>query len=217
MPNPKDEAARMIEPTLSVAEAIEAFADTHFVQSLNCRYAEPWRHYHAMEHPAAMKDNLILAVGDGVRIVDGATAIAFILWHDAIYDPQAVHGRNEALSAELCSYEFGTVGHPTSVGRACEAILATIGHRPPDLTVCPDIYILLDIDLAILGSDPATFSRYDAGIRAEYIHVPEEIYVAKRREVLTSFLKRDRLYLTDWACDRWEETARTNLEAAITT
>lgn len=205
----------LMRSDLTLAEAIEEMAATHFVHTLNCRYAEPWRHYHDITHIAALKDNLLTAAADGVRIADGAAAIAFVLWHDSIYDPQAAHGRNEALSAQLCSYEFGTVGHPASVSRACEGILATIGHRPPDPDLCPDGHLLLDVDLAILGTEPGLFARYDAGIRSEYNHVPEEIYLTKRREVLTSFLRRDRLYLTDWAFDRWEESARANLEAAI--
>lgn len=35
-----------------------------------------------------MKALLLQAEAEGVPIVDGAAAAAFVLWHDAVYDPQ---------------------------------------------------------------------------------------------------------------------------------
>lgn len=205
----------MLSDQMTLAEAMEEISILPVVKTLQCRHSEPWRHYHVWQHPTAMTQSLKEAISDGVRLIDGAAALAFILWHDAIYDPQASHGRNEALSAQLCSFEFGAIGHPNSINRACEAILATIGHVPPDSSICPDAEILLDCDLGILGAEQEHFDHYDACIRAEYYHVPEDIYAAKRKEILTSFLKRDRLYITEWAHEKWDEKARQNLERVI--
>lgn len=207
----------MLSDNMTVPEAMEAVATSHLMQTLRTRHMEPWRHYHDWTHPTAMKTLVLEAANEGVRIVDGASVLAFIIWHDSIYDTHAANGRNEALSAQLCSYEFGTIGHPRSVGRACEGILATIGHRPCDINLCPDIRLKLDVDLAILGAEPVHFDRYDVGIRAEYAHVTEDLYREKRREVLEAFLSRDRLYLTDWGWERWEMQARENLGRAIAT
>lgn len=183
--------------------------------SIKDRYAEPWRAYHNQRHIDELRTHVLAAEQEGVVITDGAAALAFILWHDAIYDPQSAHGRNEALSAQLCSKEFAAIGQMISVARACDAIIATIKHEPPSFEASPDAPLLLDCDLAILGSDPERFAAYDADIRTEYAHVPEDIYRTKRREVLTRFLQRDRLYLTDWAHARWEEQARENLRSAM--
>ncbi|MBT9552193.1 MAG: hypothetical protein IV088_15195 [Hydrogenophaga sp.] len=49
---------------------------------------------------------------------------------------------------------------------------------------------LVDIDLAILGADPARFAEYDAQVREEYRWVPNWLYRCKRREVLAGFLAR---------------------------
>jgi len=204
----------MLPTNLTFAAAIAAFATTTVAPVIQSRYGEPWRHYHDELHIAEIKGHLQAAEADGVRIHDGAAAIAFVLWHDSIYDPQAVHGRNEALSSQLCSLEFGAIGHPTSVARACEAILATIGHTPPDPATCPDSALLLDCDLAILGAPPERFALYDIAIRQEYAHVPEDVYRTKRREVLLRFLQRERLFMTDWAHARWDAQARINLAQA---
>ena len=183
--------------------------------SLEDRYAEPWRAYHNRLHITELQEHLLAAEQDAVIIQDGAAALAFVLWHDAIYDPMAPHGRNETLSAQLCSHEFGKIAGATSVLRAVDAIMATISHTLEGEGGNPDAPLLLDCDLAILGSDPERFAEYDAAIRAEYVLVPEDIYRTKRREVLTKFLERDRLYLTDWAYEQWEEQARENLRSAI--
>ncbi len=78
-----------------------------------------------------------------------------------------------------------------------------------------DEALLLDIDLAILGSDPARFRRYDEGIRNEYSWVPESHYRAARARVLEGFLERNSIYQTDVMRARYEKSARRNLAAAL--
>ena len=194
--------------------AIAALVGAAPIAALRSRYDEPWRHYHVWAHPQAMLRHLERAIADGVELADPVAAAGFVLWHDAIYDPQAPHGRNELLSAELCRTEMAAIADPVPVARACTAIEATIRHLLPKGD-CPDAALLLDIDLSILGADEATFAVYDQAIRAEYAHVAEPDYCAGRAAILRRFLDRDRLYLTDWGADRWEKAARANLAAAI--
>ena len=184
------------------------------IVALKARYDEPWRHYHAWPHPQAMLHHLAAAGADGVAVVDHDAAVGFILWHDAVYDPQAGGGRNERLSAALCSAEMAAIASPVAVDRAVAAIEATVRHQLPDRD-CPDGALLLDIDLSILGADAAAFDAYDTAIRREYAHVAEADYRAGRRAILSAFLDRPRLYLTDWGHDRWEASARVNLRRAI--
>ncbi len=193
---------------------IAAFLDRAPIAALRSRYDEPWRHYHVWAHPQAMLRHLDRAIADGVAVTDPIAAAGFILWHDAIYDPQAPHGRNEMLSAELCRAEMSAIAGPVAVARACAAIEATIRHQVPDQD-CPDAALLLDIDLSILGADAEAFSAYDRAIRAEYVDVAEPDYRAGRAAVLRRFLDRERLYLTDWGFARWEQAARANLAATI--
>lgn len=184
------------------------------LDALQSRYGEPWRHYHVWAHPMAMLGHLAAAQADGVGLADPDAAVGFVLWHDAIYDPQAGGGRNERLSAVLCRAEMAAIAEPRSVDRAIRAIEATIAHRLPDGD-CPDAALLLDIDLAILGADDAGFDADDAAIRREYSYVPEADYRAARADILARFLDRERLYMTPWAQQRWAARARANLSRAI--
>lgn len=195
-----------------IAAAVADLFTTSEALAVRARYHEPWRHYHDWSHPIAMIRHLTAAELSGVPIEDPVAAVGFILWHDAIYDPQATHGRNERLSAALCRATFAAA--PSSVDRAVAAIEATIDHRLPS-GPANDIALLLDVDLAILGAADPEFDAYDAQIAAEYGHVPADAYRTGRAAILRRFLERDRLYLTDWAADRWERRARANLTRAI--
>ncbi|QNA82731.1 hypothetical protein G4G27_00935 [Sphingomonas sp. So64.6b] len=148
--------------------------------ALERRYREPWRHYHAWDHPKAMLAHLDRAIGDAVPVVDPAACAGFVLWHDSIYDPQAPHGRNEELSAALCVAEMSLIANALVTARAGAAILATIRHLPPAPNDCPDGALLLDIDLSILGQSPTMFDVYDRQIRAEYAHVEPSLYGTAR-------------------------------------
>lgn len=182
--------------------------------ALRSRYDEPCRHYHVWAHVEAMLRHLAEAQADGVALADPDAAVGFVLWHDAVYDPQAGGGRNERLSAELCRAEMDGLADAVSVDRAARAIEATISHRLPDGD-CPDSAILLDIDLSILGANATGFDGYDAAIRREYAHVAERDYRTGRAAILRQFLARETLYLTDWARQRWEGRARINLARAV--
>ncbi|MFL0560229.1 hypothetical protein ACH0CP_11060 [Sphingomonas sp. 179-I 2A4 NHS] len=198
---------------MSVTDAFTALVETSTGTAVRCRYHEPWRHYHDWSHPLAMIVHLVAAERDGIQIHDSTAAAAFVLWHDAIYDPQAAAGRNEELSAALCRNDLSAPA--ISVERAVAAILATADHKVPDAGKCPDGALLLDVDLAILGAEADDFDRYDAQIAAEYAHVEPAAYRAGRAGVLRRFLNRGRLYVTDWARARWEARARDNLARAI--
>jgi predicted metal-dependent HD superfamily phosphohydrolase len=97
-------------------------------------------------------------------------------------------------------------------------VLATRIHAIPagiDPAIAADCAWFLDMDLSILGADPATFAWYDAAIRVEYAAVPDAEWRARRPGVLATFLDRERLYLTDHFHARCDAQARINLRAAI--
>ena len=134
--------------------------------------------------------------------------IEMALWfHDAVYDPKS--SENEALSA-LMAVE--AIGDGEMVREVARLIMLTKTHEPGG---GPDDAWIIDIDLAIFAQSPARVMEYERQIREEYTWVPEELYREKRAEVLTGFLNRERLYLTAWARERFEQWARENLRALI--
>ncbi|MDL2342665.1 phosphohydrolase [Deinococcus sp. MIMF12] len=167
-------------------------------------YAAPERAYHTAEHVGAVLDAL------ASREVLTPTLALAVWGHDLIHDPSA--GDNEARSAAVFGDWLAAEGADAGlVGEVRSLILATRHTDPPSTRAEA---LLVDADLSILGTDPATFAAYDAAIRQEYDFVPEAVYRTGRARVLRGFLERDRLYTTPEFAGL-EDQARANLQAAL--
>lgn len=175
------------------------------MQQLIDAWAEPQRHYHSLQH---LRECLAL-LEPALDLVKRPGEVELALWfHDAVYDPQAKG--NEARSADWAVEALAQAGAGREVQERVHAlIMATCHDAEP---VDADARLLVDIDLAILGADPARFAEYDAQVREEYRWVPDLIYRAKRREVLAGFLARPALYGTERFRERFEAQARENLQ-----
>jgi predicted metal-dependent HD superfamily phosphohydrolase len=176
---------------------------------LEARYREPQRHYHTLQHLEEC-----FAALDAVRPhVADVAAVELALWfHDAVYD---VHRHdNEARSAGLAAATLRAAGLPDALtGKVTALILATRDHAAADADA--DAAALLDADLAILGAAPARFDDYERQIRAEYAHVPDDVFVPARRRILENFLQRPHLFATPGFRVRFGQQARANLETAL--
>ncbi len=175
------------------------------------RYAEPTRRYHTLDHVEA-----VLATIDELverEPCDERRALSLAGWlHDVIYDPTASH--NEAESATYAHDRLVALGLPRELAAdAARLIELTARHVVADDD--PDGRILIDADLAILGAPEGVYDAYADAIRAEYAHVPEDLYRAGRAQVLAAFLDRPRLFRTDTAHDRFDATARANLRREL--
>jgi predicted metal-dependent HD superfamily phosphohydrolase len=91
---------------------------------------------------------------------------------------------------------------------------ATATHVAPPATAV-DTAVLLDADLAVLGSEPASYQAYVDGVRSEYAHVSAADWRSGRTQVLQSFLDRPTLYATPTGRARWEVRARANVAAEV--
>jgi predicted metal-dependent HD superfamily phosphohydrolase len=169
------------------------------------RYAEPDRHYHTLDHIADVLATLrTFGVDPPER--PALTFAAFL--HDVVYHTRA--SDNEDRSAAFARELLETLDVPDPIrDKTARLILLTKAHRtdPTDL----DGRLLLDADLAILGSEPEVYDRYAALIRREYAWVPEEDYRTGRACVLEGFLRRPRIYATDALFVRAEDRARDNV------
>jgi predicted metal-dependent HD superfamily phosphohydrolase len=175
---------------------------------LTAAYAERHRHYHNQQHIAEC-----LAEFDAARdLVRQPEAVELALWfHDAVYNPRA--GDNEERSAALAHACLDEAGVSASISNAVtELVMATKSHQPG---ANADAAVMMDIDLSILGQPEQRFLEYETQIRREYRWVPKMIFAPKRAQILEGFLRRDRIYRTDWFYNKCETTARRNLEWAI--
>src|SRR5207253_1454914 len=91
-------------------------------------------------------------------------------------------------------------------------IMATKSHDPG---LHPNAPLLVDVDLSILGKPPERFEEYEEQIRREYDWVPQEVFAAKRAEILERFLSRERIYSTDLFLDKYEQQGRINLRNSV--
>jgi predicted metal-dependent HD superfamily phosphohydrolase len=172
--------------------------------ALIAAYGEPHRRYHTVEH---LEEALAVAADLG-----GSAAVELAIWfHDAVYDPARFD--NEERSAAMAVAELAGLGTDGRlVAEVAALVLATKGHDVAgDEPAGTDQHEMLDADMAILGSPPAAYVRYADAIRAEYGHLPDEVFRPGRAAVLRGFLARPTLFLTAAALERFEAAARHNL------
>ncbi|MFD9736300.1 hypothetical protein [Umezawaea sp. NPDC059074] len=156
------------------------------------------------------RDAALLCDGVGERELAVVTLAA--LAHDVVYDGKP--GDDERRSAEWARDQLTAAGVAEGdVARVEELVLATMAHEAPaeDLLAA----VLLDADLAVLGSDPIGYERYRVAVRLEYSHVPEDVWKVGRTAVLRSLVGRPSLYLTEQARRQWSGKARRNLAAEL--
>jgi predicted metal-dependent HD superfamily phosphohydrolase len=179
----------------------------HF-HSLTAHYSEEHRAYHNLRHIEECLGELDTALNDATDRL----AVELALWfHDVIYDPH--QSDNEEKSAALMLKVCAGAGiAEKTITAAHDLIMATKTHLGSGH---PDIPLLIDIDLSILGKNSERFDEYERQIRQEYSWVPAELYSAKRAEILEGFLRRSTIYSHTHFQKKYEEQARNNLGASI--
>ena len=177
---------------------------------LAAAYAQPHRAYHTQRHI-----NECLALFDEVRGLSAEPCeVECALWfHDAIYEPMS--SNNESRSAEWAGEFLRSHGaSPMRVERVQRHVLAT---RHVNSLQADDSGLVVDIDLAILGSTPERYEEFEQDVRREYRWVPKLVYRKKRAQILKSFLDRPRIYHFEPLAERFEAAARRNIAGAVRT
>jgi len=172
-------------------------------------WSEPQRRYHTLRH---LGDCLAL-LEQALDQAEHPAEVEMALWfHDAIYELKAKD--NEARSAAWAEQALSAAAVASDIrGRVSDLIMATCHDVLP---VTADAKLLVDIDLSILGADAERFDEYEVQVRQEYAWVPAPLFRRKRREILMEFLARPHIYGTNWFRERFEATARANLQRSVT-
>ncbi|MBW8880749.1 MAG: hypothetical protein JF615_04775 [Asticcacaulis sp.] len=163
-----------------MCDGLSAAQAAHVWESIASAYGEPHRHYHTLDHIAA-----VIASFDTVRAGFEAPdqALLALFFHDIVYDP--ARGDNEARSAELVAESLPGV----DVARASHHILMTKRH---DRDTDPDTNLVLDIDMAILGAPWTDYLAYARNVAREYLPVyGHDAYAL----FLNPTLERDHIFL----------------------
>jgi predicted metal-dependent HD superfamily phosphohydrolase len=171
------------------------------------RWGEPHREYHTGEHLA----RTLSIVDANARLADDLMAVRLAAWfHDAVYDPVAAPGANEAASAALAIQYLAILDiDEWRADEVARLVRLTAEHDPVpgDRNGC----LLADADLAILASEEPVYEEYAAAVRREYRHVPDPLYRAGRIRVLDHLLALPDLYRVVPARVEWTALAHANL------
>ena len=189
------------------------------------RYEQPHRKYHTSVHLSEM----LTALKTLYKRHHTATPRAVLLaawFHDAVYE--ANPGEDEAASADLArtaltplaSTGFLTNREVTAIAHLIEL---TASHQLADgieeytsgALTRADAAFFLDADLAILAADSPRYTRYVAGVRAEYAHYAPDAFTRGRAAILQGFLNRTTIYASDTAHLLWDAPARLNLRTEL--
>ena len=175
---------------------------------LQAAWSQAHRHYHDHVHLRECMALWVMWRDECER--PGEVAIA--LWfHDAVHDP--LDSGNEAKSASWAASSLLASGvDDVTARRVDDLVMAT---RHDTLPEGSDAQMLVDIDLAILGSPHARFERYNRDVRREYASVPAYRYRGQRAHVLRTFLNRPAIYLRAPERELLESQARNNIVSAL--
>lgn len=173
---------------------------------LEAAYGEPHRRYHTRAHIEACL--ALLAGRSDLSDVERRRLEWAIWWHDAIYDPRA--SDNEARSAELARRDLPGLGASAEdVQEVMRLIRLTAGHE-----VAPDDRlgaVLVSIDLAVLGAEPAAYDAYARAVREEYSYASDAVWKSGRATVLQRFLAAPVIFPDPELRTALETRARANL------
>jgi len=163
------------------------------------------RYYHNLHH----LENMYFELEQVKKIiVDWDTVVFALFYHDIIYNPASTD--NEEKSAEVATATLSAITFPKDQIEKCEAIiLATKSHIE---FADSDFNYFTDADLSILGQSWEVYLLYAHNIRKEYSAYPDLIYKSGRKKILSDFLKKDRIYKTNFFSLKFEKSARENLK-----
>ncbi len=182
---------------------LSIFDSKELWEEIKLKYSTSSRSYHNLSHIFSMLDLL----DKSKKQCNNKLLETAVFFHDVIYDSRRKD--NELKSAEFFLEKKKDVFLEKEREKIYDLILSTEKHSP--IKEENDFYFLLDLDLNVLGAEKSTYKKYTEAIRKEYAWVPGLLYKRGRKKVLESFLKREKIYFTDFFYSQFEEIARENL------
>lgn len=178
------------------------------LQVLLRAWADPDRHYHNLDHV----DFLLTGLDEHREMASNPIAVELAIWyHDVVLDPRSSHNEEDSAAyAWTCLTAAGL--DPALAHHVCQLVLAT-RHTDPPRT--PDEALLVDLDLAVLGSEEGAFDRFETAVRREYDWLDDTAFWRGRAALFERFLTREWLFHTARFRVRFEQPARRNLERSM--
>lgn len=149
-------------------------------EKLMAAYSASSRFYHNLDHLVHGLSELNVYAANEALGHNELKVLKLAFWfHDFVY------GGNQDLSDEEASAcAFITSGLDPECTSEVVALIRSTDHFQESQISHPLKHVLLGVDLAILGQQRDVYRAYAEAIRKEYRHVPETIYLQKRRQAL---------------------------------
>ena len=164
-------------------------------------HTTPTRHYHTDKH--------LKQIYQALPTINKLSEFA-IFYHDIIYNVS--RNDNEEQSALLCEKRLKYLGVSTELrNQVTQLIRETKTHEASSITNA----LFLDADLAILGSTWDIYQIYLQNVRKEYEIYNDNVYNVGRKKVLKQFLGKERIYMSEYFYERYEQQARKNIEQEL--
>ncbi len=160
-----------------------------------------WYHIHNV---IAHIDDFNLHNPNVIKNIDELKFSAFM--HDAFQGADDIR-----LSCEKAKSILNT----SSFEQVIKNIQATDHSKPLSAAASIEEKVIADSDLAILGGSREKYLKYAQSVRNEYSQYSQKEYAEGRIKVLESFLKRDRIFLTDYFYSKYEAQACRNIGEEI--
>ncbi|MFE6101088.1 hypothetical protein ACFVQ4_14085 [Streptomyces laurentii] len=181
-------------------------------RNLLSRWSEPQRRYHTVSHLRAVLDRIDELADQGGEGGELELVRLAAWFHDAVYRPdRSENEERSAALAEKALTEAGLTRH--EVAEVARLVRLTVTHDPAPGDL--DGETLCDADLAVLASDPDTYTGYTSAVREEYDFVPDPDFREGRAAVLRHLLALPRLFRTPYGAAAWESRARANMEREL--
>lgn len=165
-------------------------------------YSNPLRHYHTEAHLVGCFSVLDEAKGSGCDDLAGVLwdyVEAAIFMHDVVYDARSNQNEEDSAAMSVAVFRKPFVGELIKDTKHQQSAESKEGQ------------VVCDIDLSSLGGDFDKFLANSRNIRKEYDFVSDDDYRKGRTAIMGAFLRKDRIYQTDYFRDRFEMKARNNI------
>ncbi|WP_313673663.1 metal-dependent phosphohydrolase [Mycolicibacterium sp.] len=171
-------------------------------------WSEPHRTYHSLTHLG----DILSRVDELAADADEPDAVRLAAWyHDAVYQGLPDDEERSAQRAERDLSGLGVA--PGMVDEVARLVRMTVSHDPAPGD--RNAAVLSDADLASLALPAGRYRRNSVAIRAEYPHIPDEVFRKGRIQVLAALLDAPAVFRTDHGRREWEAAARDNMRAEL--
>lgn len=179
-------------------------------RGLAAAWAEPHRRYHSIAHLL----DILVRVDQLAAYADDADAVRLAAWyHDCVY---AGLPDDEERSARRAEDDLSRLDvAPGMVDEVARLVRMTVSHDPAPGDRNGEV--LSDADLAALALPRDLYRLNTSEIRAEYGHVPDDVFRKGRLQVLMALLDGPSVFRTEPGRQWWEAAARDNLRAELAT